>query len=515
MRRRQALPGFLYENRFVLPVFFLLACYLLYQYSHVFLYYDDFGYFSLSYGYRVPDLSGHHYTFAQMFSYLGHHYTETNGRLLYTGLFLFLYRIGGLPLLQVSMAAIVLGVILSVYACIDKEELNEYARGLAAAILSLLFGTVSVTVARQGIYWFAASFSYVTPAIPFLLLSRKLFKNQGRGPGSRDAADTAGCMLLAFLAGFSQEQWWAAACVLTILAIWFNRVTGPGREDILPGLLIFLSAFAGGLIILFSPAVRMRLGRDAANLEFASLSLPGKILHNLRLILTVFTTGSNEPWLSVFLLAMVLLGLRMLLSGKSGHMLHILHLAATVLVYAKPGLIDRHRFVIWTIYLMIAALEIVFFYLTKANPAHLAVFLAALASVACMLVVPELPTRFLTMWLFLSMVLIGDIVSSWLTAGDFVPVILFTVVLLGAAIPNMETIASGYRANYPILRENETLLLEAAGSESQEPETVLLERQAQYDCGGDMMYVDAYSFMEYWVREYYDLPERVTIEYAE
>ena len=523
-RTSSGFPGdFLRENRFVIPVFFLLACYLLYQYSHVFLYYDDFGYCSLSYGWQVPDLPGHDYTLGQMFSYLAHHYRETNGRLLYTGLFLLLYRVGGLPLLQVSAAAIVLGVILSAYACIDKSEMGAAGRALLAAILSLLFGTISVTVARQGLYWFAAFYSYVTPAIPFLALSRMLFKDSDSRRRGRGIGETALLTLLAFLTGFSQEQWWVAACVLIGLSILAGLAAGTRRDPVLPALIlklfIFLGAFLGGLIILLSPALRLRIGRDTANLEFASLSLPGKIIHNLRIILTVFTTESNKPWVTIFLLAMILLSLRLIFSGQGNPILHGIHLAAALLVFVEAGPVIRHRFILWTIYLLIATAEIIFFYVTEGNIAHLSVYLAACASVACMLVVPELPNRFLTMWLLLSLVLIGDIAASRLSAADSMPVILFAVVLAGFAVPNMERIAEGYRENYRILLENEALLEDASGSGAANsagtPETITLERQASYDYGGEMMYVENYSFMEYWIREYYDLPDSLEIRYQE
>ena len=67
MMRKEAKIG-------VLLVFAVFLWYLLAQYSSVYIYYDDYGYLSLSYGYRVQGVTGLGYTPAQMLEFVQGHY---------------------------------------------------------------------------------------------------------------------------------------------------------------------------------------------------------------------------------------------------------------------------------------------------------------------------------------------------------------------------------------------------------------------------------------------------------
>ena len=76
-------------------VFLAFYVFLIMQFGKVFVYYDDFGYLSLSYGNTVPDVIGSNYTLSQLLSFMGKHYFYSNGRLFYLFLFSFLNMTGG------------------------------------------------------------------------------------------------------------------------------------------------------------------------------------------------------------------------------------------------------------------------------------------------------------------------------------------------------------------------------------------------------------------------------------
>ena len=82
-------------------VFLAFYVFLIMQFGKVFVYYDDFGYLSLSYGNTVPDVIGSNYTLSQLLSFMGKHYFYSNGRLFYLFLFSFLNMIGGLAAVQI------------------------------------------------------------------------------------------------------------------------------------------------------------------------------------------------------------------------------------------------------------------------------------------------------------------------------------------------------------------------------------------------------------------------------
>ena len=67
---------------FVVFIFGIFYVYLLQQFSKVFVYYDDYGYLSLSYGNIVENVNGPSYTFKQLLQFLKGNYWVANGRLL-------------------------------------------------------------------------------------------------------------------------------------------------------------------------------------------------------------------------------------------------------------------------------------------------------------------------------------------------------------------------------------------------------------------------------------------------
>ena len=74
----------------VILIFVVFGGYLLLQFSRVVIYYDDYGYLSLSYAYVMEEAAGTDYNLSQLLEYMGHHYFYGNGRLLCTFLYLLL-----------------------------------------------------------------------------------------------------------------------------------------------------------------------------------------------------------------------------------------------------------------------------------------------------------------------------------------------------------------------------------------------------------------------------------------
>ena len=137
-------------------IFALFYGYLLLQFSKVFVYYDDFGYLSLSYGYNVKEVVGSDYSLSQAVRYIGHHYYDTNGRLLCMFLYLLLYLAGGLKLVQVFTATSVLAVAGLSYALAmrglrQKGRISGAAAVMTAAFICLLYGFIGILVLRMGV----------------------------------------------------------------------------------------------------------------------------------------------------------------------------------------------------------------------------------------------------------------------------------------------------------------------------------------------------------------------------
>ena len=307
MMRKEAKIG-------VLLVFAVFLWYLLAQYSSVYIYYDDYGYLSLSYGYRVQGVTGLGYTPAQMLEFVqGHYASGSSGRLLYMLIFLTVYMLAGLRGVQVFMAlaaeaVLVLSFMLA-WRFLDKKP----ERGLAslavpvlmAAVPGILFGLIGVIVQRSGSYWYAASFLYVVPAIAFCLFAMAYYRTAVEEEESR-TWKKAGCAVLAFLAAFSQEQWMVAAVVLAAGVMVLRRLSGKRLRGW--DWCTLAAAVAGTLPILTSPGAERRLQQHTWFLEMSWLE---RIVMNIGLITRTFFSSDNQLYTLFLLMAMGCLGVYM------------------------------------------------------------------------------------------------------------------------------------------------------------------------------------------------------------
>ena len=86
-------------------------------------------------------------------------------------------------------------------------------------------------------------------------------------------------------------------------------------------------------------------------------------------------------------------------------------------------------------------------------------------------------------------------------------------VLIG--VPNMRNIYRGYSANYQIHRINDRLIRENVQRirQGEEISSISLYQNVDPLCSCEMVYNENFSYMIYWMDEYYDLPDTVELNY--
>ena len=337
-----------------LAVFAAFYVFLLMQFGNVFIYYDDYGYLSLSYGTHIH-VAGSEYSFSELLAFMRGHYFNSNGRLLYMFLYCFVHMLGGIRGVQVFMATAVLAVVMLLFfivkqmlegrleaaeeekrSCREEDEvygtLGPVALAALAAFICLLYGTLGIMVQRMGTYWYAASFIYVVPAITFLVFAlyfyRTVFLPKGEKMG---VLRMCLCAVLGFLAAWSQEQWFVTTISFVVICLgvklWRDR-----RLELYE-ILTFLACAAGGLIIILSPAVSARMN-SAGNAEFASLSLFGKLGRNIPLLMNLFFSGENIRYLMFFFPMMIFMGCMAAAKDRKLLPLHLGFSAVSASVFA-------------------------------------------------------------------------------------------------------------------------------------------------------------------------------------
>lgn len=532
-----------------LAVFAAFYVFLLMQFGNVFIYYDDYGYLSLSYGTNIH-VAGSEYSFSELLAFMRGHYFNSNGRLLYMFLYCFVHMLGGIRGVQVFMATAVLAVVMLLFfivkqmlegrleaaeeekrSCREEDEvygtLGPVALAALAAFLCLLYGTLGIMVQRMGTYWYAASFIYVVPAITFLVFAlyfyRTVFLPKGEKLG---VLRMCLCAVLGFLAAWSQEQWFVTTVSFVIICLgvklWRDRKLG------LYEILTFLACAAGGLIIIFSPAVASRMN-SAGNAEFASLSFFGKLGKNIPLLMNLFFSGENIRYLMFFFPMMIFMGCMTAAKDRKLLPLHLGFSAVSAAAFA--GILLKQKFHVFApgaysaltadlllLYIAFCFAEVILFYRAEKQPFGSIVFAAAVLSVGSAVIVPEVPLRIFYPFLYLSWLLFAYLYGRiLLTEVKRIPVsaVCTLAFLAMVSIPNLKSIYTGYRINYQVLMYDDAVFRESAEAirQGEDIETIEVYELPDLLCKNEVVYDENFSFMIAWMRQYYDLPEYVEFEY--
>ncbi len=532
-----------------LAVFAAFYVFLLMQFGNVFIYYDDYGYLSLSYGTNIH-VAGSEYSFSELLAFMRGHYFNSNGRLLYMFLYCFVHMLGGIRGVQVFMATAVLAVVMLLFfivkqmlegrleaaeeekrSCREEDEvhgtLGPVALAALAAFLCLLYGTLGIMVQRMGTYWYAASFIYVVPAITFLVFAlyfyRTVFLPKGEKPG---VLRMCLCAVLGFLAAWSQEQWFVTTVSFVIICL--GTKLWRDRRLELYEILTFLVCAAGGLIIIFSPAVSSRMN-SAGNAEFAAMSFLGKLGKNIPLLMNLFFSGENIRYLMFFFPMMIFMGCMTAAKDRKLLPLHLGFSAVSAAVFA--GILLKQKFHVFApgaysaltanlllLYIAFCFAEVILFYRAEKQPFGSIVFAAAVLSVGSAVIVPEVPLRIFYPFLYLSWLLFAYMYGRiLLTEVKRIPVsaVCTLAFLAMVSIPNLKSIYTGYRINYQVLMYDDAVFRESAEAIRQgaDIETIEVYELPDLLCKNEVVYDENFSFMIAWMRQYYDLPEYVEFEY--
>ena len=284
------------------------------------------------------------------------------------------------------------------------------------------------------------------------------------------------------------------------------------------------AAVAGALPILTSPAVKMRMDNNS---EFSNLPFIQKVMTNLRNLMNLFFSSDNQNYLAVLLMALMGLGAYMIWKKMKLPVLNIVYLAfsAAITVYLFLKL-NRHVLgagghslaMIWVLffYLIVTAVQVIRILYDRDQILMGMIFLAAILTLACLVVVPELPQRVLLPFIYLSYTLFGYLFCLILLERKSVVWGLAGLVFVAAvSIPNLKNIYRGYSINYEVLMYNDGVIRDAAARirGGEEIKKLTLYQNPDRLCSCEMVYDENFKYMIYWMDEYYDLPSEVELEY--
>ena len=234
-------------------VWLLFAVYLiglLALHKQIFLYSDDYGYASLSYGHYMGTNSLR-YGLSDILKYLKWHYMNWGGRILYFFFEICSLKIG-LGFIQYFQALIIWCIGLISFLLVKEEGQSDFHK---AALIVFMFGTLGLEVFNRGVLWFSASVSYVWPLLPLFLLVyiRGHFKTPNKATAALGIA-------AAFLAAFSFEQIAVLTIIYLLSSFVIERIQGQWNKHDWG---ILAAAILGGAPELLAPGNFIRSTHSA------------------------------------------------------------------------------------------------------------------------------------------------------------------------------------------------------------------------------------------------------------
>lgn len=493
----------------------LFVCLIMIQHRYVFICFDDYGYASLTYGWR-ENTAGMDYGMKEIFQFLKWHYLNHGGRILYFFFEIISFKIGGTTLIQIIQAIIVIMIgILSgkiVAASIKCEEWQS------VSLCLILYGTFCLRSVRDSVYWYSASALYVWPLLPFLgciwcaVLLKKKETNLRKGL----------FVLLAFMAAFSQEQ------ISVLMIVWITMfILFVGREQkTLNGKIhipIYLglagiAALFGGVITIMAPGNFVRAGTCD---EYYSKKFLIRTIENAGKIVNCNIGYWN--WIFVLIMTIVF-GTAAAIFFKKRKIV--------VLMFAFAGYFILEHFMPWRMQTAVlifgVAVRFVWalcffgilfiYYYKRKNYLLLSILAAGICSQGAMLVSPTIYTRCHTMMEFIfhlmlaeCIISIGDAVFKKQNKRSTIGYYFCAGLLCLYALCNFCSIIGGYKRNGDIITINHDRLIKTAKSIESGYDIEKVELYKLYDdnYATNMPYQDGFDYIEGWMKNYYELPYEV------
>lgn len=482
-----------YGNIMVWGVFFL---YLIFQYQQVFLYYDDYGYMSMTYGYDYRN-SGSSNRIYNILNWVYHSYFDVNGRIFSNILLVLSANLGGLEFMRIIMPICICMVYYFIIKIIDSTT-NCKSGWLRNLLILTTYGLFSIDVCKYGMYWFAAAYGYVIPVLFFLILIY-IYRKPGR----------INCIFqfaLTFILCISSEQ----AIAMTIIWIISNNVADFISEHKVKSkyLSLFIVSIIGCAIFIGSPASRSRLVSSGTYEK----SFLGSLIQNIsNMMLDIKCLGLAMQCALIFSLLYACISLL----HKTGRKINILGIIYSGVIFTlnifhgcQVVQIKQSLYIsFW--FILIIMLFIYGFWLCIMSDLRVALaFLSMYASMGVMVLMPYTPMRTFIPFIFL-FILFGGFLFTALE-GRFIKV--SALVCIGAlaisSVKNIATIYKGYHENVQVLTLNHSLLEQASDKieKGMEIDCIYLYKMVNENYCGQQPYDDSISYMLFWYDNYYGIP---------
>ncbi|WP_317913309.1 DUF6056 family protein [Carnobacterium maltaromaticum] len=489
------------NKKIIYSIFFMFLIYLIAQHSFIYMYFDDFGHASLSYGGSIEGVKGHSFTISQLFEWGEWYYFKWGGRIVYYLLFLLPLLAINIHLFMFIQSLIIFGIVIYMYKiCLYFTKKDSSVVSIVSLII--LYGLIPIDIMKDTVYWASASVCYIWSFLPLLMTIYYLMIFCDRNYKIR-LRNYISILFLSFFAASSFEQ--SAAAMLIFLIAYpiyclYNKI--PIKVKL--SLLAILSAGIGAAIQIFAPGNKIRV--EVTDSNFASLSFVEKMFRGIPNVLNLLFYQQTLIFL-ILLLILVTLGYTRFIKFNQISWLVIIF-NSVLIAFLSKIYIQGNEFslkikLIIALWLMVI---LVAYFVINKQEVIIPYLIMLVASIGCLVLSPAILNRSIVYFVFILFVIISVLLENLFQtqANELKQFLIVGIIITGLfSASNTITIFNGYYVNSEINRKNNKILENAVYDSNEVNVYKLPERSysnvVPYEESHD------YSFIEEWMREYYNL----------
>ncbi len=497
----------------VFGIFFLLV---FLQHQFLWLYHDDYGYVSLSYLFNYDGVMGTNTSFKEIVNFLIFHYNNWGGRVLYFLIEILSLRIG-LPFFRLLQSIIITLIFYLIYKIVSKHtKVSDYK---VAIVSCLCYGIFEIMTIRSGIFWATASVLYVYPLLPFLIVVYLYDDNISN-------IKYILCLFFIFIAAWSQEQ--ISAMVVAFIVLYTIHKAIIDKKINWKNILMCLSSIAGFAVLMIAPGSRVRLTTTD---DFSKLSLLGKIKVNLPNIINNVFGMYTKIFTILFLLVCLYLVYKNIKKDKKYILIHKIVFISTLCILLFTcirnegyfsyfySLIDKDIYKLLSMSFMIIQLlgllwSVLRYFYSHKEYLFIYLIISGLCSLGVISVAPYFPLRSTIMFDITMFIIAVYVFVDILKSKMDYKYVMFS--LLVVSIVNFSLVTYGYYKNNNVMKSNDALLKETSKKIKQGEDITVVKNLKKIPdnlYAIEMPYDEGYSYIQTYMKYYYDLPQDIEFEY--
>lgn len=505
---REKIALFMHRNMEYILMICFFAFYLFMQHRLVGMYYDDFGNASLSYGYDSSSIIGTNYTIMDLAKWSKFIYLNWGGRVIYALMLIPLLKTGA----HVYMTIQVLIIVLTYMAMteIARRYSSQKENKLRILIVMMIvYLILQGHIFSMGVYWASASCLYVWPLLPLMitiviyLKVREIIEEHKRC----SFKDWWPLLITIPLVTLSQEQLGGTINVLFVVYLVIDYIKKK-KYFLKLDLGVLGYCILTFMLFLIAPGNWVRMDSNA---EYASLNIFEKIKYSCPRVLSLMT----DSGMRYFNLLLIIAGILVVMEIRKRHnTIYIVVSSMAIIPYMIVDIIDIYntniigmniRNICFVIFLIDMFFLLCNYFNDRNNVEFMAIAIAAVASVFCLIVSPSFAMRSCIPYVFHCMIMVAIIVNNEfriIAKGSILAFGLFGVI-------NASRIYKGYEDNYYMDNLNYDILSNYDGTS----DCIYLLRYSNYVYRAQMSCDEGFEGIDYWIKEYFNIPQSTRIKW--